>query len=452
MARKLFGTDGIRGVANKYPITAELALNLGKAVAYVFKKESPYTRIIVGRDTRISGHLLEHAIVSGICSMGVDAIRVGVMTTPGIAYLSWSVRADAGIVISASHNPFEDNGIKIIGGDGYKLSDEKEEQIEQYILNPEKMENEYPKPENLGKASVLDDAKGLYIGFLKSTFPKRITLEGMKIALDCANGASYKIAPQLFYELEAMVEPLFVDPDGININRECGSQHVETLQKTVVEKGCDIGLAFDGDADRLIAIDEKGKEITGDQIIAICANYLKEKGELANDAVVTTQMSNYGFRIAMKKLGIDNHITKVGDRYVLEEMIESGAVIGGEESGHIIFLDYHTTGDGILSALQILKVMKEKGKKLSELAEIMKVYPQKLENVTISEKPDLNTIPDVKAVIDEVEAKLADGGRVLVRYSGTQPLCRVMVEASSTEETEKYCNMIAQVIREKIGS
>jgi len=451
LGRELFGTDGIRGVANKYPITADMALNLGKAVAYVFKKESPYTRIIVGRDTRISGHLLEHAIISGICSMGVDAIMVGVMTTPGIAYLSWSVRADAGIVISASHNPFEDNGIKIIGGDGYKLSDEKEEQIEELILNPEKLKESYPEPQNLGKASLLEDAKGLYIGFLKSTFPKHITLEGMKIALDCANGAAYRIAPQLFYELEAMVKPLFANPDGININKECGSQHVEALQDTVVNDGFDIGLAFDGDADRLISVDEKGNIITGDQVIAICANYLKEKGKLKNNTVVTTKMSNYGFRIAMKELGINNIITNVGDRYVLEEMIKSGAIIGGEDSGHIIFLDHHTTGDGILTALQLLNIIKETEKPLSELARIMKVYPQKLVNVTISDKPDLDSIPEIKSVIDEVESELSERGRVLVRYSGTQPLCRVMVEASSENETEKYCKKIADVIEEKIG-
>ncbi|TFG00790.1 MAG: phosphoglucosamine mutase [Promethearchaeota archaeon] len=452
MARELFGTDGIRGVANKYPMTADMALNLGKAVAHVFKSETDYPRIIVGRDTRVSGHLLEHAIVSGICSMGVDAIRVGVMTTPGIAYLSWSVRADAGIVISASHNPFEDNGIKIIGGDGYKLSDEKEEQIEKYILEPDILKDLYPKPEDLGRSSLLEDARGLYIGFLKSTIPKHLTLEGMNVALDCANGAAYKIAPQLFYEIEAEVEALYAKPNGININENCGSQHVETLSKTVIEGDYDIGLAFDGDADRLIAIDEKGNVITGDQIIAICANNLKEKGELANNTVVTTKMSNYGFRIAMKELDINNNITKVGDRYVLEEMQKSGAILGGEESGHIIFLNHHTTGDGILSALQVLKIMKETGKPLSELAKIMKVYPQKLINVTVSDKPALDTIPEVQSVIEEVEAELGDRGRVLVRYSGTQPLCRVMVEASTEASTDKYCQKIADVIEEHIGN
>jgi len=452
LARELFGTDGIRGVANEYPITADLALNLGKAVAHVFQSETEYPRIIVGRDTRVSGHLLEHAIVSGICSMGVDAIRVGVMTTPGIAYLSWSVRADAGIVISASHNPFEDNGIKIIGGDGYKLSDEKEEQIEQYILEPEKLNDFYPEPADLGRSSVLDDAKGLYIGFLKSTIPKQITLEGMKIALDCANGAAYKIAPQLFYEIEAEVEPLFAKPDGININKNCGSQHVEILSEKIVNDGYDVGFAFDGDADRLIAIDEKGNEVSGDQIIAFCANYLKEKGELVNNTVVTTKMSNYGFRVAMKELGINNNITKVGDRYVLEEMKKSGAIIGGENSGHIIFLNHHTTGDGILTALQILKVMKETGKPLSELAKIMKIYPQKLINVSVSDKPALDTLPEVQEAIEQVEKELGDTGRVLVRYSGTQPLCRVMVEASTEEATEKYCKQIADVVEEQIGN
>jgi phosphoglucosamine mutase len=445
--RELFGTDGIRGKANEYPMTADVALNVGKAVAYVFKNDHHRPRIVVGRDTRVSGHLLEHALVSGICSMGVDAIRVGTMTTPGIAYLSWSVRADAGIIITASHNPFEDNGIKIFGGDGYKLSDEKEEKIEDYIFSPEKLTQAYPPPKDLGQASILDDARGLYIGFLKSTFPKELKLGGMKIALDCANGAAYKIAPQVFYELGAEVESLFINPNGKNINKNCGSQHIDTLKETVIQENMDIGLAFDGDADRLIAVDEKGNKLTGDQIIAICAKDLKERGELANNTVVTTKMSNYGFRIAMKELDINNLITKVGDRYVLEKMKEEGAIIGGEESGHIIFLNHHTAGDGILTAIQLLRIMKQKDKPLSELAKIMEVYPQKLLNVRVKEKPDLDSLPEVQKVIENVEQELTDRGRVLVRYSGTQPLCRIMVEARTKAETEKYCKKIADVIR-----
>ncbi|MHA1729186.1 MAG: phosphoglucosamine mutase [Promethearchaeota archaeon] len=450
--RKLFGTDGIRGKANVYPMTAEVALNIGKAVAYLFKRNDRRSKIIVGKDTRISGYVLEHAIVSGICSMGVDAIIVGPMPTPGIAYLTYSMRADAGIVISASHNPFEDNGIKIFGGNGFKLSDNKEEEIEKYILSPEKMDNLYPNPKDLGKASFSVEAKGEYIGFLKNTFPKNLNLEGLKIALDCGNGAAYHIAPELFYELGGHVKSLFINPNGININKDCGSQHTETLKKTIVEEQIDIGLAFDGDADRLIAIDENGNEITGDQVIAICAKKLKEKGKLTNNSVVTTVMSNIGFKIAMKELDINTITTKVGDRYVLEEMVKKNVKIGGEDSGHIIFLDHHTTGDGMLTALQLLTVMKETGKPLSELAKIMKVYPQKLINIAVTDKPDLITVPEVKAVITEVENCLGDTGRVLVRYSGTQNLCRVMVEAPTENETENYCKKVAEVIKQKIGN
>lgn len=449
--RKLFGTDGVRGKANVYPMTAEMALNIGKAVAHLFKQNDRRPRIIVGKDTRISGYILEHAIVSGICSMGVDAIMVGPMPTPGIAYLTLSMRADAGIVISASHNPFEDNGIKIFGGDGFKLSDEKEEEIEKYILAPETMDEFYPNPKDLGKASFSVKAKGEYIAFLKSTFPKKLNLEGMKIALDCGNGAAYQIAPELFYELGAKVNSLFINPNGTNINKDCGSQHTETLKKTVIKENTNIGLAFDGDADRLIALDENGNIVTGDQVIAICAKNLKEKGKLTNNSAVTTVMSNIGFKIAMKELDINNIVTKVGDRYVLEEMVKNNYKIGGEDSGHIIFLDHHTTGDGMLTALQLLTVMKETGKPLSELAKIMKVFPQKLINIKVTEKPDLSTIPEVKAVIAEVENSLGDTGRVLVRYSGTQNLCRVMVEAPSDEETDSNCNKVAEIIRKKIG-
>jgi phosphoglucosamine mutase len=305
----------------------------------------------------------------------------------------------------------------------------------------------YPPPKDLGEASILDDARGLYIGFLKSTFPKELKLEGMKIALDCANGAAYRIAPQVFYELGAEVESLFTNPNGKNINKNCGSQYIDTLQETVVQEDMNIGLAFDGDADRLIAVDEKGNKLTGDQIIAICAKDLKEGGKLENNTVVTTKMSNYGFRIAMKELGINNIVTKVGDRYVLEKMKEKGAILGGEESGHIIFLEHHTAGDGILTAIQLLRIMKQKNKPLSELAKIMEVYPQKLVNVRVKEKPELESLPEVTQIIKEVENDLTDRGRVLVRYSGTQPLCRVMVEARTKEETEKYCNKIADVIR-----
>ncbi len=449
--RKLFGTDGIRGRANEYPMTADVALNIGKAVAHLFKRNNHKPRIIVGKDTRISGYVLEHAIVSGICSMGLDSILVGPMPTPAIAYLTQSMRADAGIVISASHNSYEDNGIKIFGGDGYKLSDDKEEEIEKYVLSSQKMDQFYPSPDKLGKAYKLDEARGMYIAFLKTTFPKEFDLEHMKIGLDCANGATYQIAPELFFELGASVESLAVKPDGMNINRDSGSQHIENLRKLVLENKMDIGLAFDGDGDRLIAIDEKGRVVSGDQIIAICAKYLKERGKLTNNSVVTTLMSNIGFKRAMDELGINHITTKVGDRYVIESMQKNNSILGGEDSGHIIFLDHHTTGDGMLSAIQLLTVMKSTNKSLSELTKVMRAYPQKLINIEVSEKVDLNKVPEINKAIKDVEKELGDNGRVLVRYSGTQLMCRVMTEAPTENETNKYCQKIARAIEKKIG-
>jgi len=447
---KLFGTDGIRGLANEHPMTADMALKVGKATAHIFKRKGHHPRIIIGKDTRISGYMIENALVSGICSMGVDAVMIGVMPTPGIAHITNSMRADAGIVISASHNPFHDNGIKIFSGDGFKLPDAKEDEIEELILS-EKVDKLHPKPEELGKAYRLEGARGRYITYLKHGFPKEHNLEGMKIGLDCGNGASYKVAPELFFELGAQVTALYVNPDGRNINDDCGSQHPEKLAKEVVENGLDVGLAFDGDADRLIAVDEKGSVLTGDQIIAICAKVLKEEGNLSKNLVVTTVMSNIGLGIALKELDVKHVTTKVGDRYVLEEMRASGACIGGEESGHIIFLDHHTTGDGMLSAIQLLAAMKKEGKPMSELSKVMRVYPQVLINLTVKEKPDIETVPEIVEAIGEVEDKLGDEGRVLVRYSGTQPMCRVMVEGPTQEETEKYCKKIAEVVEKKLG-
>lgn len=447
---KLFGTDGIRGLANEHPMTADMALKVGKATAHIFKRKGHHPRIIIGKDTRISGYMIENALVSGICSMGVDAVMIGVMPTPGVAHITNSMRADAGIVISASHNPFHDNGIKIFSGDGFKLPDAKEEEIEDLILS-EKVDKLHPQPEELGKAYRLEGARGRYITFLKHGFPKEHDLEGMKIGLDCGNGASYKVAPELFFELGAEVSALFVNPDGRNINDDCGSQHPEKLSKEVVENGLDVGLAFDGDADRLIAVDEKGQVLTGDQIIAICAKVLKEEGNLSKNLVVTTVMSNIGLGIALKELDVQYVTTKVGDRYVLEEMRASGACIGGEESGHIIFLDHHTTGDGMLSAIQLLAAMKKESKPLSELSKVMRVYPQVLINLTVKEKPDIETVPEIVGAIKEVEDKLGDNGRVLVRYSGTQPMCRVMVEGPTQEETEKYCKQVAEVVKKKLG-
>ncbi len=447
---KLFGTDGIRGRANEYPMTAEMALNIGRATAHLFKRKGHIPSIIVGKDTRVSGYMFESAIISGICSMGVNAISVGVIPTPGIAFLTSSMRADAGIVISASHNPLQDNGIKIFSGDGFKLPDEKELSIEDLILanNIQKL---HPAPGDLGKVYRMDDARGRYIVFLKHSFPKELILEGSRIVLDCANGATYKVAPETFFELGAEVITLFDRPDGKNINVNCGSQYPERLTEEVVKRKADVGFAFDGDGDRVIAVDEKGKVLTGDQILAICANSIKKEGNLANNLVIRTIMSNIGLSIALQKLGIDSILTKVGDRYVIEEMLNRGAVVGGEDSGHVIFRQHHTTGDGIITALQILTAMKKEGTRLSDLAKIMTVFPQALINVDVNARPDISTVPQIVKIIKDVESALGPKGRVLVRYSGTQNMCRVMVEGPTQRETERYCQQIAAVVKEMIG-
>jgi phosphoglucosamine mutase len=447
---RLFGTDGIRGEANRYPMYAATAFAAGQAVTHVLKKKGHTTRIIIGKDTRVSGYMLESALESGITSMGGEPLLVGVLPTPGIAFMTESMRADAGIVISASHNPFQDNGIKVFSGRGLKLSDEQEEEIEELMLGG-KLPEMVPPSGEMGRAYRLDDAHGRYIVFLKNTFPRSLSLEGMKIALDVANGATYKIAPEALGELGADLTVIHHEPDGLNINRDCGSQHTADLRKTVTETGAAVGLAFDGDGDRLIAVDEKGAEITGDQVLIICARMLKEEGKLKNDLLVSTIMSNLGLTVACKKYGFRHHAAKVGDRYVLEDMQRLGAVIGGEESGHIIFLDHHTTGDGILTALQLLAAMLKTGKPLSELSALMDVFPQKLINVDVKSKPDITTVPQIVAVIAQVEAELKDQGRVLVRYSGTQNMCRVMVEGPTAEATEKYCQLVAGVVQDAIG-
>ena len=447
---KLFGTDGIRGEANRYPMDAATAFAAGQAVTHVLKKKGHTTRIIIGKDTRISGYMLESALESGITSMGGESLLVGVLPTPGIAFMTESMRADAGVVISASHNPFQDNGIKLFSGRGFKLSDEQEAEIEGLMLGG-KLPEMVPPSGEMGRAFRLPDAHGRYVVFLKNTFPRSLSLEGMKIALDVANGATYRVAPEALDELGADLAVIHDEPDGLNINRDCGSQHTADLRKTVVETGAAVGLAFDGDGDRLIAVDEKGAEITGDQILIICARMLKEEGRLRNDLLVSTIMSNLGLTVACKKHGFRHHAAKVGDRYVLEDMQRLGAVIGGEESGHLIFLDHHTTGDGILTALQLLAAMLKTGNPLSELAALMDVFPQKLINVDVKSKPDISTVPQIVAAIAQVEAELKDQGRVLVRYSGTQNMCRVMVEGPTPEATEKYCQLVAGVVRDAIG-
>jgi len=447
---KLFGTDGVRGEANRYPMNAEIAFAIGQAVVYILKKEHIRPRIVIGKDTRISGYMLESSLESGITSMGGNPYLLGVLPTPGIAFIAQSMRANAGIVISASHNPYQDNGIKIFSGNGFKLSDEQEETIEDLMLS-NTLHTLVPPVKDMGQAFRMEDVNGRYIVFLKNTFPRDLSIEGMKIVLDTANGATYRIAPDTFWELGADIDVIHNTPNGTNINDKCGSQHTQDLRKRVVENGAAIGLAFDGDGDRLIAVDEKGQEITGDQILLICAKMLKERGKLRNDLLVSTVMSNLGLRVACKKYGFKYHASKVGDRYVLEDMFKLGSVIGGEESGHMIFLEHHTTGDGIVTAMQLLAAMVETGKPLSELAKMMDIYPQKLINVDVKSKPDIGTVPKVMKIIQKVEKDLKDEGRVLVRYSGTQNMCRVMVEGPSDSVTEKYCKEIADVIKNVLG-
>jgi len=380
--------------------------------------------------------------------MGVNAISVGVIPTPGIAFLTHDMRADAGIVISASHNPSQDNGIKIFNNEGFKLSDVKENKIEELIFE-DNMRLLHPSPKELGKLSRLDDAAGRYVDFLKSTFPQKLNPEGIKIILDCSNGATYRVAPAVFMELGCEVKTLFDQPDGKNINLKCGSQHTDALAAEVLRQRADAGFAFDGDGDRVIAVDDKGNILTGDRMLAICSAILKKEGQLKNNLVIRTVMSNLGLTIAFQKLGIDSVFAPVGDRFVLEEMLARGAVIGGEDSGHLIFLKHHTTGDGLITALQILAAIKKEGRPLSELARIMSVFPQMLINIDVKRKPEIETVPEIMAAVKKAEKALGDKGRVLVRYSGTQNMCRVMVEGPTKKETETHCRRIADVV-EKI--
>lgn len=448
----LFGTDGVRGKANVHPMTAEMALAIGRATAYVLRKNhSGLNRILVGKDTRLSGYMLENALTAGICSMGIDVLLTGPLPTPGIAFLTRTMRCVAGIVISASHNSYEDNGIKIFASSGCKLNDELEAEIERLLQSGELINVRTPSSE-IGHASRIDDAPGRYIEFCKSTFPTAYTLEGMRIVIDCANGAAYRVAPTIFTELGATVTTLHATPNGVNINANCGSQHTEDLRHTVLNKKADIGLAFDGDADRLIAVDEKGCEISGDHIIAICAKQLKDAGLLRNNLVVLTPMSNLGLRLALDEMGIRWVDSGVGDRLVLERMNKEGACIGGEQSGHVIFLDKHTTGDGIVTALQLLSVMKCTQRSLSDLGAIFTVSPQTLINVDVHTKPPLETMPSVLRAIEKVELELRGKGRIFVRYSGTQPMCRVMVEAANQDTADRLAESVATQISKVIGT
>jgi len=448
---KLFGTDGIRGVANIFPMTPEMVLSIGKATAHVFKekcgKKKP--KFVIGKDTRLSGYMIENALASGIVSVGADVLLVGPMPTPAIAHLTKALNADAGIVLSASHNPAEDNGIKIFSENGHKLSDNVEDEIEKYVLSG-KIKTEHIKGDLIGKALRVDDAKERYIEFAKASV-ESMSMKGLRAILDCANGAAYNTAPHILSELGVEVVVLNDRPDGLNINLDCGALHPEKMMEVVKEENAHIGIALDGDADRVIVCDENGKSVDGDHIIAICAINMKEKGTLKKNSVVVTIMTNKGFDIAMAKERIKVVKTKVGDRYVVDEMRKKGYVLGGEQSGHIIFSNYTTTGDGMISALQLLRIMKERGEKLSKLAECMKSLPQVLVNVDVKEKKDISKLK-VNKNIKDAESKLGEKGRVLVRYSGTQNLCRIMIEGENKREIQKIANDIAKTMKKELGA
>jgi phosphoglucosamine mutase len=447
---KLFGTDGIRGVANSYPMDAETAVRVGRAIAHYTRTGCDDNLVIIGQDTRQSGDMIAQATGAGICSAGVDIAFLGVIPTPAVAYITTEYGAAAGVVISASHNPFEFNGIKVFDANGCKLSDQDESRIEALIHRGPAEAALKTDSDRIGRIRAGERARDRYLSFLQNVV-SNLSLDGMTLVLDCANGATFQTAPELFQRLGARVIPMFCSPDGININDGCGSQFPLAMAECVLENHADLGLAFDGDGDRLIAVDERGMVLTGDQIMAVCAHDLKGKGQLKNDTVVSTIMSNLGFHQAMQRLGIILYTTQVGDRYVMQEMLARDAVLGGEDSGHMIFRDKHTTGDGLMAALRLLDAVRSADRPLSELTQIMTVFPQKLINVDVKTKPDLSSIPEIGSAVQKVEKQLGEQGRVLVRYSGTQPQCRIMVEGPTKELTEICCRQIANVVQMVLG-
>jgi len=456
--RRLFGTDGVRGVANVYPMTAEMALQLGRALAYIVRNGPHRHRIVVGKDTRLSGYMLEQAIASGICSMGVDVMLSGPLPTPGIAFLTESMRADAGVVISASHNPYQDNGIKFFSRDGFKLPDEMEVQIERLVLDAsgddagaEDFRALRPTATRIGKAKRIDDAIGRYVVFLKSLFPKDLTLDGLTVVVDCAHGAAYHVAPTVLEELGAKVIALGVRPDGKNINDACGAVHPEGMVRAMAKHGADLGLALDGDADRVILADEKGRVVDGDAIMALVGRDLIRRGTLAKRTVVATVMSNLGLERALVSVKGRVVRTAVGDRYVVEEMRRAGYNFGGEQSGHLIFLDHVTTGDGVAAALNVLAVMQREGRPLSELARCFEPFPQALVNVAVREKRPLAELPDVGRAIAAVEKALGGDGRVLVRFSGTENKVRVLVEGTDARKIRAHADAIAGELKKALA-
>ena len=470
MGQKLFGTDGIRGLANQFPMTGEIAMAVGRAVAYVLRtnptsvvkssipvglkplestKPVRRAKIVVGKDTRLSGYMIEHALASGVCSMGADVILIGPLPTPGVAFVTQSMRADAGVMISASHNPYDDNGIKVFSADGYKLPDEVEAEIERLVFSNE-LDKDRPTADLVGKAYRIDDVHGRYLVFLKSLFPKDLDLLGLRIVLDCANGAAYKVAPLVFEELGAEVIKRGVSPDGLNINDKCGALFPEAIAGAAVKYRADIGISLDGDGDRCILSDENGEIVDGDQIIGLCAIEMAREQTLKKNTVVTTPMSNYGLELTLREHGISMVRAQVGDRYVVDTMRKNGLNLGGEQSGHIVFLDQSTTGDGIVAALKVLEAMRRTGKPLSELKRAIKLFPQVREDVKVSRKEPFENFPEISKAIATAQATLKDKGRVFVRYSGTESLARVMVEGEDLQQIQSLAKGIAHSVQKAL--
>ncbi|MDE5831881.1 MAG: phosphoglucosamine mutase [Desulfovibrio sp.] len=449
MPKRLFGTDGMRGEVNAAPMTVDMALRLGLAAGIRFRKGTRHHRVVIGKDTRLSGYMFESALAAGLSAAGMHVIMTGPLPTPAISFLTRNMRADLGVVISASHNPYTDNGIKFFDADGFKLPDNIENEISDMALNPDQVWR-YPAPDRVGRATKIEDAGGRYIVYTKNCFPPQMTLEGLRIVVDCAHGASYKIAPLALEELGAEVFRIGCEPNGLNINDHCGSLYPEVVANKVQELRADIGIALDGDADRLIVVDEHGTILDGDQLMALCAQAMMARGELPGNTLVATVMSNLALEIFMREHGGQLMRTPVGDRYVVEAMRREGAMLGGEQSGHMIFRQYSTTGDGLLAALQILRIVREKEKPLSQLAGLLTLFPQKLINVRIEKRRPLETCQELMEVKSKIEKELGDRGRVLLRYSGTEPLCRVMVEGEDADNVNQYAEDLAEVVANEL--
>ncbi|MEG2140042.1 MAG: phosphoglucosamine mutase [Bilophila sp.] len=450
MSKKLFGTDGLRGRVNIYPMTADVALRLGIAAGSCYRSTHRRSRVVIGKDTRLSGYVFENALAAGLLAAGMDVFLVGPLPTPAISFLTTNMRADLGVVISASHNPYHDNGIKFFDAQGYKIPDADEERMTEMVLDSDH-DWKYPDAANTGRAYKISDAPGRYIVYLKNSFPAHLSLDGLRVVIDCANGANYKVAPLALEELGAEVIKIGTEPNGLNINYRCGSLYPEAVAAKVRETRADIGLALDGDADRLIVVDEKGSVLDGDQIMALCAHDLMKQGRLPGNILVSTVMSNMALEVFMKEHGGTLIRTNVGDRYVVEAMRQNGALLGGEQSGHLIFREYSTTGDGLLAALQILRIMRERGRPLSELAGLLVPYPQQLINVHVDRKPAIEECPELLDAIAAVEEDLAGRGRVLLRYSGTEPLCRVMVEGEDMEKVRVHAKRLASIVEKALS-